>query len=123
MSSDLTVGDVATVEGQPVTVSLDPVMVNNANVINADLVASNGVIHVIDTVLIPDGVLPESYEDTSIPDEDTTEADEETAESDEDTTEDEETTEVVSETDTEVEDETPEESSSYAKATNAALLI
>merc|ERR1712013_317848 len=60
MSSDLTVGDVATVEGQPVTVSLDPVMVNNANVINADLVASNGVIHVIDTVLIPDGCYPKA---------------------------------------------------------------
>jgi uncharacterized surface protein with fasciclin (FAS1) repeats len=30
------------------------VMINNAKVIKADVVASNGVIHVIDTVLIPD---------------------------------------------------------------------
>jgi uncharacterized surface protein with fasciclin (FAS1) repeats len=30
------------------------VMVNNANVIKADIMASNGVIHVIDTVLIPE---------------------------------------------------------------------
>ncbi len=43
-----------TLEGQ--TVSIDTskgVMVNNANVVKADIEASNGVIHVIDTVLIP----------------------------------------------------------------------
>jgi len=30
------------------------VLVNNAMVIKADIAASNGVIHVIDTVLLPD---------------------------------------------------------------------
>merc|ERR1712032_734367 len=60
MSSDLTAGNVPTVEGQAVTVSLDPVMINSANVVTADVGASNGVIHVIDSVLIPDGVLPET---------------------------------------------------------------
>merc|ERR1712176_1330764 len=59
MSSDLTAGNVPTVEGQAVTVSLDPDMINSANVVTADVGASNGVIHVIDSVLIPDGVLPE----------------------------------------------------------------
>jgi len=29
------------------------VMVNNAHVIKADIAASNGVVHVIDTVLLP----------------------------------------------------------------------
>lgn len=44
-----------TVEGQPVsiTASGSGVRVNDANVIKADVMASNGVIHVIDTVLIP----------------------------------------------------------------------
>ena len=44
-----------TVEGQPVviTASDSGVRVNDANVIKTDVMASNGVIHVIDTVLIP----------------------------------------------------------------------
>jgi uncharacterized surface protein with fasciclin (FAS1) repeats len=43
-----------TVEGQDVAISTkNGVMVNNANVTSTDIVTSNGVIHVIDTVLIP----------------------------------------------------------------------
>ena len=44
-----------TVEGQPVSISTDAagVRVNDANVIVTDVMASNGVIHVIDSVLIP----------------------------------------------------------------------
>ncbi len=44
-----------TVEGQPVTISADAagVRINDANVIATDVMASNGVIHVIDSVLIP----------------------------------------------------------------------
>jgi uncharacterized surface protein with fasciclin (FAS1) repeats len=43
-----------TVEGQMVTIDTsDGVKVNNATVIKADVTASNGVIHVIDTVLLP----------------------------------------------------------------------
>lgn len=44
-----------TVEGQPVSITADDagVRINNANVIATDVMASNGVIHVIDTVLIP----------------------------------------------------------------------
>merc|ERR1712125_311684 len=60
LSTDLSAGDVATVEGQSVAVSLDSgVMINDSTVTTADIEASNGVIHVIDTVLIPEGVLPE----------------------------------------------------------------
>lgn len=55
LSTDLTEGaQVATVEGSTVEVaSLDPVMINDATVITADIAATNGVIHVIDKVLIP----------------------------------------------------------------------
>ena len=54
MASDVKAGQVTTVEGSDVTITVnDGVMVNNANVIKTDIVASNGVIHVIDTVLIP----------------------------------------------------------------------
>ena len=44
-----------TVEGKPIAVktSGDKVMLNNATVTKADVPASNGVIHVIDTVLLP----------------------------------------------------------------------
>ena len=42
--------------GQDVTISTSggTVKVNDAQVIKTDIVASNGVIHVIDTVLLPD---------------------------------------------------------------------
>lgn len=47
-----------TVQGGTVTIDLDNgPMVNDANVVSADVDASNGVIHVIDKVLVPDGVL------------------------------------------------------------------
>lgn len=44
-----------TVEGKPVTFKVDgnKVMVNDAQVIIADLPASNGVIHVLDKVILP----------------------------------------------------------------------
>ena len=44
-----------TVNGQTVMVDLsDGVMINDANVTTADVEATNGVIHIIDTVLVPD---------------------------------------------------------------------
>jgi uncharacterized surface protein with fasciclin (FAS1) repeats len=48
-------GNVNTVEGSSVKISVngDKVMVGPANVISADVDASNGVIHVIDRVLLP----------------------------------------------------------------------
>lgn len=54
LSSDLTEGATATTaQGSDVTASLNPVRINDANVIAADILASNGVIHVIDTVMVP----------------------------------------------------------------------
>ena len=46
---------VDTVQGQAVHIDgTDGVMVDDATVTQADIMASNGVIHVIDTVLLPD---------------------------------------------------------------------
>jgi uncharacterized surface protein with fasciclin (FAS1) repeats len=55
MAADVHSGMVKTVEGQPLTidVSNSGVMVNDAKVIKTDIVATNGVIHVIDTVVVP----------------------------------------------------------------------
>lgn len=54
MSKDVKAGMVRTVEGSSLTVStMGGVKVDNANVIAVDIVADNGVIHVIDTVVLP----------------------------------------------------------------------
>ncbi|WP_425074243.1 fasciclin domain-containing protein [Sagittula sp. S175] len=55
MSTDLTDDmKAATVEGEEITIDLDNgVMVNDATVTQADIEASNGVIHVIDKVIMP----------------------------------------------------------------------
>jgi uncharacterized surface protein with fasciclin (FAS1) repeats len=55
MAADVVKLDSAkTVEGQSVTISSSGgVMVDNANVVKTDITASNGVIHVIDTVIMP----------------------------------------------------------------------
>ena len=55
MAKDVSTGSVKTVEGQSLMldVSSAGVKVNDANVIKTDIVASNGVIHVIDTVVLP----------------------------------------------------------------------
>lgn len=57
MAADVTAGEVATVEGQNVTLATEGgVTVNGANVVVADVAASNGVIHAIDAVILPPGV-------------------------------------------------------------------
>jgi uncharacterized surface protein with fasciclin (FAS1) repeats len=54
MAADVTAGDVPTVEGSDITITTDGgVKVNEANVTATDVDASNGVIHVIDAVLVP----------------------------------------------------------------------
>lgn len=59
MSTDLVDDSTpATVQGSMVTIDLDNgAMVNDAKVVTADIDTSNGVIHVIDKVLVPEGVL------------------------------------------------------------------
>jgi uncharacterized surface protein with fasciclin (FAS1) repeats len=51
-------GMVKTVQGQSLTVKANRggVMVDNAKVVKTDIIASNGVIHVIDTVVLPKSV-------------------------------------------------------------------
>lgn len=56
LSADLTDGQkIPTVQGGEVTVKIDgdAVKINNATVSTADVPASNGVVHIVDTVLIP----------------------------------------------------------------------
>jgi uncharacterized surface protein with fasciclin (FAS1) repeats len=58
LSSDIKAGAVATVEGEDVDIAVaaGKVTVNAATVTQPDVTASNGVIHVIDTVLLPPDV-------------------------------------------------------------------
>jgi len=54
MAKDVKAGQVKTVQGSALTVTTaGGVKVDNANVTQADIVADNGVIHVIDTVVMP----------------------------------------------------------------------
>ena len=55
MSADVKPGAVKTVEGSSLIVSATAgkVMVDRANVVKTDIVADNGVIHVIDSVIMP----------------------------------------------------------------------
>lgn len=57
-SSDLATGDVNTVEGSTAQVSVadEGVKINDANVVQPDISASNGVIHSVDKVLVPAGL-------------------------------------------------------------------
>lgn len=58
-SDQIEAGDVKTVEGSDVTIETDSgVTVNGATVVTADVMADNGVVHVIDEVLIPESVDP-----------------------------------------------------------------
>jgi uncharacterized surface protein with fasciclin (FAS1) repeats len=54
MARDVKAGKVRTVQGSDLTVSTSSgVKVDNANVVKTDIVADNGVIHVIDSVVLP----------------------------------------------------------------------
>lgn len=55
IAANITAGDVATLFGEDVTITITDgtVMVNDATVIVTDLVGINGVVHVIDVVLVP----------------------------------------------------------------------
>jgi uncharacterized surface protein with fasciclin (FAS1) repeats len=54
MAADVKAGKVKTVQGQEITVKTEGgVMVDGSKVVATDVAASNGVIHVIDTVMMP----------------------------------------------------------------------
>ena len=67
LSTDLETGSITTVEGEDIEVTAGDTVttVNDANVILADVAASNGIIHVIDSVMVPPE--PEAGADTDIP--------------------------------------------------------
>ena len=58
MAADVTAGDVASVEGSNITITVDGgVKLNgSSNLVATDVAASNGVIHVIDAVILPPGL-------------------------------------------------------------------
>ena len=55
MAADVKTMEAPTAEGSDLNIKVEDgkVMVNDANVITTDIPATNGVIHVIDTVLMP----------------------------------------------------------------------
>jgi len=55
MAADVKAGKVATVNGAEATVTVEDgaVMIDGAKVVKTDIVGKNGVIHVIDTVIMP----------------------------------------------------------------------
>ncbi|NJL47995.1 MAG: fasciclin domain-containing protein [Leptolyngbyaceae cyanobacterium SM2_5_2] len=59
-TADATTGEVPTAAGRPLALRVDEttgdVMVNEARVIEADIQASNGVIHAVDKVILPSDV-------------------------------------------------------------------
>lgn len=63
MSSDLSDGMTATtVQGQEITIGVgDGVTIDGANVVQADVEATNGVVHVIDAVILPEEESSSSY--------------------------------------------------------------
>lgn len=65
MSTDLTDDMMATtLQGESLTINLDDgVMVNSSKVTTADIEATNGVIHVIDAVLVPESFVLEDITD------------------------------------------------------------
>ena len=70
MSTDLSDGlEAATAQGESVvfTIGDGAAMVNDANIVAADVEASNGVIHVIDTVILPPSILAAAAEAAATP--------------------------------------------------------
>jgi len=59
LSTDLKAGDVVTLQGESVTISIKDgkVMVNDATVVTADVESGNGVVHIIDKVLVPPSMM------------------------------------------------------------------
>ena len=60
---------VATVQGEPVTITADDmgIRVNDATIIATDIVASNGVVHAVDTVMMPPSLTSASVRVIALP--------------------------------------------------------
>ena len=56
LAADVQAGDVNTVEGATLALTASPLTVNGVKIETADIVTTNGVIHAIDSVLLPPGV-------------------------------------------------------------------
>jgi uncharacterized surface protein with fasciclin (FAS1) repeats len=54
-AGDLKSGEVMTLQGNTLTAAVSPseIRVNGARVTDADLVATNGIVHIIDSVILP----------------------------------------------------------------------
>ncbi|MBH8554329.1 fasciclin domain-containing protein [Nostocaceae cyanobacterium CENA357] len=69
-SSQITSGQVKTVEGTPVTIKVEDtgktITVNGARVTQADIPASNGIVHIVDKVILPPN-FPASFNTTPTP--------------------------------------------------------
>ena len=69
-SQQLTSGQVQTIEGSPVQITVDrassSITVNNAKVTQPDIPASNGIVHIVDQVLLPPS-FPPSLKTTPTP--------------------------------------------------------
>ena len=65
-STAVTNGDVETVSGDSITIAVSDsgVKINEANVVTADVIGSNGIVHVIDKVLIPPLDVPDEKLDS-----------------------------------------------------------
>lgn len=59
LAEDVTSGEVPTIQGESLTtrVTETGVMVNTAQVVATDIIADNGVIHVIDSIILPPSML------------------------------------------------------------------
>ena len=69
LSTSLSDGQtITTLQGEDITVTIgmNGVMINNATVVVADIVADNGVVHVIDAVLLPPAPTPTTVVDVIV---------------------------------------------------------
>ena len=60
LAADVAAGDVTTVQGEDVTIAAegDTLTIGGATIVDTDVEASNGVIHVIDAVMVPPSIDP-----------------------------------------------------------------
>ena len=60
LEADFAAGEVETLSGEVVIVTENPLKINEASILDPDVLGCNGVLHVIDEILVPLGKLVES---------------------------------------------------------------